>query len=67
MKMKDCRLLVMIPIKMFEKLLLQDISKTVQKCKKMEVIARLKILMGYISIQVQYYLRNPQNGSFIMN
>ena len=62
MKMKDCRLLVMIHIKMFEKLLLQDISKTVQKCKKMEVIARLKIPMGYISIQAQYYLTNLQNG-----
>ena len=62
MKMKDCRLLVMIPIKMFEKLLLQDISKTVQKFKKMEVIARLKIPMGYISIQAQYYLTNLQNG-----
>ena len=49
-------------IKMFEKLLLQDISKTVQKCKKMEVIARLKIPMGYISIQAQYYLTNLQNG-----
>ena len=67
MKMNDYQLSVMILIKIFAKLLLQDIFKTVQKCKKMEVIELLKILMGYISIQVQYYLRNPQNGSFIMN